>query len=974
MMDWLTNLFASFYHWVSGGLLVFYSWIDSNMTLATTLAFFLPLAVWMLCQLLRRLRSYVTLRNVLFVSVTVTAFLFCLSYYKSQFTPEGGSANWVSAVLMSFQHALRLFALDGDFGDVIMHLQTAHADASQYYAAFGAFLCFLAPLLTFTLLLSFLKNFSAKVYYTVHFLRATHVFSELNEKSLAMAKSLAKHHKVQFNDSVYNGWIFLTRPLRRKKKRAAQVKATFGKGRINATVPPLPEKPRRDSRAYLILSILAAPFRFLTRPLIVFTDVLDKHEEEHYELISEARKINALLFRKDLGSIHFRFRFSVWRHLSFYLISEDEPEKIRHATHIISRFDYRNAKLYVFSDNVECQLLLSPVETKHLTVKRINDIQALVYHNIDRHGLRLFRHAQAAHFKKYGRKSKERPTITVVVVGLGQYGMEMLRALFWYCQSIGSQFRLDIHAFDERKDIASRLHALCPDLNEARTNKPEEGGNQYEEDFYPTIHGGIKVDSNEFSEEIQKIGDANLVFVGLGTDELNISTAIHIRSLYEKMERKPDIETVVYDSNISKKMSVKWIDPYEKIEGTVGSRIKKLLSRYWRKLLKKLPKKWRLGRNEKASLGKATEQTDAEGGIKNNKDQPYGIHMIGDLENFYSAATLLHSELDREGELCELRWTTAGLLNRFEERDVLNKVIDYIKNPTYPFDPKTTLLFFPKTQSTETHLNIKPVDIAQVYEDRPIDNVTDTSKKHLHVCLIKRIREILEVPKDQELPSDALQRFQKKRDLAKIIYIREDPVSEDAIYEEVHPASDAASLLPDPSDNTLLQRLAARWNELCGKEDPRLAKLKKEEAENLAQKLYCVERDIKKFSKEIRSGKSPGFRTVEYNYRSSITRAMRDNLRKKVLPANSITKVFLTPCDPWTESEICVLEEVFKKDPQSRDLDEMRIIGKLEHPSWNAYMRSEGFTYGKETNMLAKRHKCLIATSALSAKELRKDA
>ena len=89
---------------------------------------------------------------------------------------------------------------------------------------------------------------------------------------------------------------------------------------------------------------------FIPRVRIVFTDIIDKREEPSLDLIEGAERIGAILFRKDLESVRFRHFWSI-KSLTFYLISEDEPEKIRHTQNIIEKYDrYKKVNLFVFSD------------------------------------------------------------------------------------------------------------------------------------------------------------------------------------------------------------------------------------------------------------------------------------------------------------------------------------------------------------------------------------------------------------------------------------------------------------------------------------------------------------------------------------------------------------------------------------------------------------------------------------------------
>lgn len=817
-----------------------------------------------------------------FIAVGITAFCLCLPYYLNVYKVVDGNGDVIlrsewSAWLMSIQHALRLFVLDGDFGEIVEH-HLSSAAMPEFYAAFSAFLCFFAPLLTFTLLLSIVKNLTAKGKYVIGFFRRVHVFSELNEKSLALAKSLIDYPE---DDLIHATEQKQKRPD--KKGRPAPV-GDEGFDDIDKNVV----FPATDGRAS------ARRRRLRLRPLIVFTDVLDKHEEEHYELIAEAKEINAILFRKDLESVRFRVPLLLWRKLSFYLISEDESEKIRHAKHIMQKYNDERTQLFVFSNNIETQLLLDSSEQEcKLSKRRIDDIQSLIYHNLDQHGLRLFRNAQALHSEKFGKQSGTRAVITAVIVGLGQYGMEMLKALLWYCQMVG--FRLEIHAFDERENASSRLYALCPELK--RPAERTDGKNEWEDDYYPTVYDHVAVDTDEFAQRIKAIKDATFVFVGLGSDELNISTAIHIRTLYAQINREPDIETVVYDSNVSRRMSMSW-------------------------------------------------ERDGETGVKNSAGQSYKIHMTGDLESFYSAKTLLRSDLDEAGKICELRWTFSSLLGKRDEIEVLTDAKQIVES-TDGFDSNVNLILFEKkldvkilSQKEKYYTSI--VNVKDLYAALAAGRALNNLSAEHCAALCALIDETAKGKhSDQPLPADPIARLAAAKESGETVFVHEDVVSEKMILNTAYTSRPEGS---DPDTPTTFE-----------------------------EKICALEKKIQAYSEELRSKNPIGYRKHEYNYRASLTRAVRDRMRQTLLLSGD-SEVEIAPDGCWTQTEIDHLIKGLGTRISERTLDQMAAIGKLEHVAWNAYMRTEGFSWGAQTNRLAKLHCCIKPVSALDAKELRKDA
>ena len=441
----------------------------------------------------------------------------------------------LSAGIAALYNAIRLFAIDGDYFEAIALAEEAGVGALLLpYRVLGAVLHLLAPLLTFGFILSFVRNFSSLLRYRLSVAREVHIFSELNERSLALAGSI------------------------------------------------LAEERRRHP--------------ILSRAMIVFTDVVTKQEEAHYELASEAERMGAILFCKDMESIRFRLPLSR-RRFNFYLIEENESEKLRHAAAVMRDYDKRGVMLYVFSSSTESELMLSTRNLRMLKVVRVNDIQSLVYHNLDLYGMRLFRNA-----RRYNENE-----ISAVIVGLGQYGREMLKALTWYAQVPG--FRLKIHVFEEDGDAEERLRRACPELL-TRSGVREEGESYYE----ITIHPKTNAAGAGFLDELSAIGRVTYVFVSLGEDEKNIDTALAIRAHLERCEPAfhPDVETVVYDSSVATALGVTWHEPPSGTDEPDGVRIKKKACR---------------------------------------------IHMIGDLASFYSVETVLDSALVEAGLRVHLRYS-----------------------------------------------------------------------------------------------------------------------------------------------------------------------------------------------------------------------------------------------------------------------------------------------------------------------------
>lgn len=711
-----------------------------------------------LCIRHNKRTSIITSGRVLFLGVFFSAFAYFMPLYL-----ENGMDGF-AAVMASLQYSFRIFGFDGDFIEFVTSVKYPEGISGSLYIKYGLVLYAFAPLLTLGFILTFIKNFFAHLKYKASFLLHTHVFSELNEKSLAMAESILRNNK---------------------------------------------------------------PFLgFIPKVLIVFTDIIDKKEELHLDLVEKAKEIGAILFRKDLESVKFKHNWSC-RKVNFYLISEDELEKIRHAEHIMNRYDDKDVSLWIFSDDIRTDLMLEQSKANNIDIKRINDIQSLIYHNLDINGINLFKRSRKIHGKN---------VISIVIIGLGKYGQEMLKTLAWYCQLEG--YKLIINAFDADEKANEKFKQMCPELLDDRYNKdknPIEGEAYYEIE----IHNNIDVSTPTFEEKFKQIDDATYVFVCLGDDKTNLDVASKIRSMCERIDYKGDgckpvIETVIYDSNISEKLGKTW---------------------------------------------KNIEEADQKNQVEPNRKKgryEYDILMIGDLNSFYSEDTFSDSDLFKEGFGVHAFWTVEPAKIAFAEEYMAKEWNEFLKSENLE-------------ASWEAH-----------YSRMQCKN-EDTLKlpKVIDEFSFMTMEEISEKNKAKQTGNN------KKLIKLKNIVAERNDRWEKQVYKKF-------------KELTGIKEYADKWKQI---ETEKMLEAKK------------------------------SFR-IEYNYRSSIAKAIHKRLRRN----------------------LGFKPEITGKAWEDMTLEEKIEIGKIEHIRWNAYMRSEGYRYAPKRNNLARLHHNLVPTGELTNDDLRKDA
>lgn len=415
--------------------------------------------------------------NILVGGVFIAAFIMCVPAYEQMLATD--PLSYLKTPLLSLYNALQLFILDGSFEffrDCTAHLEGWLPTA---YTMLAAVFMIFAPVLTFGVVLSFFKNVFAYFIYWMHRWADVYVFSELNEKSLALATNLKKNN------------------------------------------------PKR---------------------VIVFTDVFDKNEESSFELREAARELGVITFKRDITDIKFQ-RHSKRKPINFFTIGENQVENLKQALHLVEKYKNRdNTSLYVFATKIENELLLSQVDKGKIKVRRIDEVRSLISRHLYEEGIKIFESAIP-----YNDKEK---MISAVVLGLGEHGMEMAKALPWFCQMDG--YRAYINVFDKEKNAKSRFSAMCPELMDDNYNRKFDspGESRYSIDVYDRTD----VETMDFLNKLKELPTITYVYVALGNDEINIRTAINLRSWFEKEGMNPQIDALVYDTD--KKNALKGITNY----------------------------------------------------------------------------------------------------------------------------------------------------------------------------------------------------------------------------------------------------------------------------------------------------------------------------------------------------------------------------------------------------------------------------
>ncbi len=326
-------------------------------------------------------------------------------------------------------------------------------------------------------------------------------------------------------------------------------------------------------------------------------------------------------------------------------------------------------EIYVYAANAESETLLDNVSKELLHVRRINENRNLVFETMNSNS--IFDDVDNA----TGSDINGDKQMNVAIIGLGGYGMELLKTLSWLGQAKG--YYLNAFVFDGENGT-EKLKAVAPDMikynyldiyKEGNEKKNEVGEGDFitgledteasertradipkdpvETSYSITFYNNVDVKTTKFLEMIEKI-DARRpltsIYVTLGNDSLNVQTAMNIRRTLARItsnQKAPKIYAVVFN----------------------------------------------------------TIKTDV---LQKGAGNDYNITYIGNIEKAFSQQTIEQQEIERTGFIYHSRWSDVS--NPYEARQEQGK---YEKTEYFRRSSMAQALFYKLTYDKVWYDNIE---------------------------------------------------------------------------------------------------------------------------------------------------------------------------------------------------------------------------------------------------------------------------
>ncbi len=138
-------------------------------------------------------KSHFNLTSILICTVFISSA--CLFFPVYRLSIEGSNIPAIKAALMSLHNSIRLFVVDGDFQFLFDFKDQITPSILPFYEILVIIEFIVAPILTFSFVLSFFKDLQANMDLFFSGKRDAYVFSELNERSILLAEDIYRTKK-----------------------------------------------------------------------------------------------------------------------------------------------------------------------------------------------------------------------------------------------------------------------------------------------------------------------------------------------------------------------------------------------------------------------------------------------------------------------------------------------------------------------------------------------------------------------------------------------------------------------------------------------------------------------------------------------------------------------------------------------------------------------------------------------------------
>lgn len=459
-----------------------------------------------------RKKSGFNKKLVIFSAFLIGA-IWCLRYAVEYYSIRSGASELTppEELFNSMVHALQTFSMDEDYTQYILDgkaMLGAIAGTGSvwvtFYGLYASVLNFAAPLAGGAILFEVLASIFPKVKLRTAYMavwRPKYYFSELNEGSLTLAKSIIGSSR-RFRAPILVFTDVYVDDEDEKQSEILHEARRIGAICLRSDLARIPKNRFGKREFYLIDEAGIGNLHTLS----------DLSDENNYQYLKKAH---------------------------IYLFAQDDAY-----TQVERRIRERLKTEYRFTDD-EIPTVIPIFGYKNLVTNLL--FQLPLYEPL-------------VHKK---RSEKGKIDLTVTILGSGSIGTEMFLAVYWIGQMLDVSLTINVVSKDSERSFRRKIDYINPEIWETtKKNSPklEYRDGRFSEPYCRVNYIEADVKSGEFLESgsvgAEKLSETDYFMVALGSDEDNLSVAERLyRSVGEEHirtdgEKKAVIAYVIYDSGL----------------------------------------------------------------------------------------------------------------------------------------------------------------------------------------------------------------------------------------------------------------------------------------------------------------------------------------------------------------------------------------------------------------------------------------
>ena len=500
--------------------------------------------------------------------LTIGTFIACLCFFTPyHYHNTFQFAGITSPFLASIHSTLQAFVLEFGFVEFIDHLPALYEWLKICYTVWVIILCIVAPILTLTNILSLFNAFINELRIKITLHKNLYVFSELNERSLAIAKSINDEYETT------------------KKDKSAKEK--------------------------------------MCKPMFIFTDCYPQENEPDQDKLQESKLLNAVCLKLDITHLKLSKRSCP---IEFFIIGNDDSENMEQVIKLNDEYkDSPRRSIYLYSSKDTAGYILNSIDKgdKTITSRDFSQESARGFLTSRKDANNAYRPKEDYYYIRrvnvvnsftakvltddhlmnvLSRQAINDKTISIMIVGLGLYGTAFLKNILWLYQLKDCTLTLNVIESEDKETLQKRLSKEMPGLSDHFDSKGSDDSSlHYYSDqsgdccFDIRIYHSIDCESSDLSNlilqknhfavsgtdntetrdinddakpvTINKFNDIQAVFVSLGDDNKDIEAAVCLRGLFDSIKGvtnktmkkgkkvSPLIYSIVYDNRTAKNMN-----------------------------------------------------------------------------------------------------------------------------------------------------------------------------------------------------------------------------------------------------------------------------------------------------------------------------------------------------------------------------------------------------------------------------------